>query len=262
MYQKESVINPYAMKKYVKDNGVRGAKTDKLDSITIANYGIEKWYKLQEYKSDEEVYAELKLLGLRYRHYMELHIAALQELTHVLDYTMPGIKNMLKSWNEANNKDKLSDFVEILRTIDKSLNNILTQMKELAKSLPEYSVVRSMGGVGDVLAPKLIAEIGNVRRFHSAKALTAYAGIDRPPYEAGQFIGTNRKITKRGASTLRKVGYEVMRSLKTHGEPKDYAVYQYILKKESEGKNKKLAKIAGLNKFLRIYYARVSEVYQ
>ena len=93
-----SVINPYAMKKYVKDNGVRGAKTDKLDSITIANYGIEKWYKLQEYKSDEEVYAELKLLGRRYRHYMELHIAALQELTHILDYTMPGIKKMLKSW--------------------------------------------------------------------------------------------------------------------------------------------------------------------
>jgi len=113
-----SVINPYAMKKYVKDNGVRGTKTDKLDSITIANYGIEKWYKLQEYKSDEEVYAELKLLGRRCRHYMELHIAALQELTHVLDYTMPGIKNMLKSWNEANNKDKLSDFVEIFWHFD------------------------------------------------------------------------------------------------------------------------------------------------
>lgn len=323
-----SVINPYAMKKYARDNGSRGAKTDKLDSIIIANYGIDKWYKLQKYESDEGIYAELKLLGRRYRHYMELHIAALQELTHILDYTMPGIKKLLKSWNEANNKDKLSDFVEmfwhfdiitamsreefqsayiewakerkyhqsqskateiyelasngistlsastpstkmlvqeavsILRAVDKSLYNILTRMKELAKRLPEYSTVRSMGGVGDVLAPRLIAEIGDVRRFHNAKALTAYAGIDPPPYESGQFIGTNRKITKRGSATLRKVGYEVMRVLKTHGEPKDCAVYQYILEKESEGKNKKLAKIAGLNKFLRIYYARVSEVYQ
>ena len=32
-------------------------------------------------------------------------------------------------------------------------------------------------------------------------------------------------------------------------------------KKEAEGKPKKVAKIAALNKFLRIYYARVSEVY-
>ena len=34
------------------------------------------------------------------------------------------------------------------------------------------------------------------------------------------------------------------------------------IKKEKEGKSKKQAKIAGLNKFLHIYYARVMEVYQ
>ena len=35
-----SVINPYSLKKYAKDNSLRGAKTDRLDSIMIANYGI------------------------------------------------------------------------------------------------------------------------------------------------------------------------------------------------------------------------------
>jgi len=39
------------------------------------------------------------------------------------------------------------------------------------------------------------------------------------------------------------------------------AVYRFILQKEAEGKPKNVAKMAGLNKFLRIYYARVSEVY-
>lgn len=323
-----SVINPFAMKKYAKDNSIRGAKTDRLDSIMIANYGIEKWFKLQKYEGDEEIYAELKLLGRRYRNYMELHVKALQGLTHILDYVMPGVKKMFNSWNEANRKDKLSDFVEtfwhfdliasksleeftdeyliwakekkyhqsrvkaesvynlatsgistlssstpstkmlvlesvsVLRTVDSSLSLILTRMQELAKSLPEYSTVREMGGVGEVLVVKLIAEIGDVRRLHSAKALIAWAGIDPPPYESGQFIGSNRKITKRGSSTLRKVGYEVMRVLKSHPAPKDDAVYNYILKKESEGKSKKHAKIAGLNKFLRIYYARVMEVYR
>lgn len=323
-----SVINPYVMKKFSKDNNIRGAKTDRLDSITIANYGIEKWFKLQKYESDEATYAELKLLGRRYRYYMELHVKALQKLTHILDYTMPGIKKVFNSWNEANGKDKLSDFVEafwhfdlitsigkekfveeylnwakerkyhqsqskaeeifelaangiptlssstpstkmlveeavkVLRIIDNSLYSILSRMKELANSLPEYSTVRSMGGVGEVLAPKLIAEIGDVRKYHNAKALIAWAGIDPPPYESGQFVGSNRRITKKGSSTFRKVGYEVMRVLKSHNEPEDAAVYKYILKKEAEGKCKKQAKIAGLNKFLRIYYARVSEVYK
>ena len=322
-----SVINPFAMKKYAKDNSIRGAKTDKLDSTIIANYGIDKWFKLQKHEGDEKTYAELKLLGRRYRYYMELHVKALQELTHILDYTMPGIKKIFNSWDEASGKDKLSDFAErfwhydviieqslddfveeylvwaeekkyhrsrskaetvyelasdgiptlssstpstkmlvqeavsVLRAVDSSLSHILSRMKELAKSLPEYTTVRAMGGVGDVLAPKLIAEIGDVRRLHSAKALIAWAGIDPPPYESGQFVGSKRRITKRGSSTLRKVGYEVMRVLKSHKAPEDDAVYNYILKKESEGKDKKHAKIAGLNKFLRIYYARVMEVY-
>lgn len=36
---------------------------------------------------------------------------------------------------------------------------ILTRMKKLAKSLPEYSTVRSMSSVGKVFVPKLIAKM-------------------------------------------------------------------------------------------------------
>ena len=151
--------------------------------------------------------------------------------------------------------------IEVLRRVNETLNTILARMQEISKALPEYPVVRSMGGVGDVLAPKLIANIGDVRRFHNSKALIAYTGIDAPPYQSGQFTGTNRNISKRGSSAIRKTGYEVMQSLKSHSMPSDAAVYQFILKKEAEGKPKKVAKMAGLNKFLRIYYARVMEAY-
>ena len=133
-------------------------------------------------------------------------------------------------------------------------------MQELARDLPEYPVVRAMNGVGDVIAPRLIAEIGDVRRFYSRKALIAYAGIDAPPYQSGQFTGSNRHITKRGSATLRKIGYEIMQCLKYFKPPED-AVYLFMMKKESEGKAPKVAKMAALNKFLRIYYARVTEVY-
>lgn len=322
-----SVINPFEMKEY-RCQGLRRVKTDKQDAITISNYGLDHWYRLKKYEADAGTYEELKLLGRQYRHYMRMRIESVLELTHLLDYTMPGIKTLLKGWNETNGKDKLSDFVEeywhydnitkksekqfvnsylkwaekkgyhqnqdkaakiyalakegiptlssstlsvkmlvqeavrVLREVDNTLMTILTQMQELAKTLPEYPIVRAMGGVGNVLAPKLIAEIGDVRRFHNGKALIAHAGIDAPPYQSGQFIGTERKISKRGSSSLRKIGYEVMRCLKTHTAPEDDAVYQFILKKEREGKSKRVAKIAGLNKFLRIYYARVMEVYQ
>jgi transposase len=69
-----------------------------------------------------------------------------------------------------------------------------------AKSLKEYKVVRAMPGVGDKLAPRLIAEIGDIRRFHNGSSLIAYAGLDAPPYESGNFTATKRKISKRGSS--------------------------------------------------------------
>ena len=39
-------------------------------------------------------------------------------------------------------------------------------------------MVMEMFGVGPTLGPQLMAEIGDVRRFHSKKALVAFAGID------------------------------------------------------------------------------------
>ena len=69
-------------------------------------------------------------------------------------------------------------------------------------------------------------------------------------------------ISKRGSSSLRKTGYEVIRFLKCVKPTRDTAVYDFLLKKEAEGKPPCVAKIAALNKFLRIYYARVKELYR
>ena len=322
-----SVINPLAMKRYA-STAIRKGKTDKMDAVRIANYGIDNWFKLVDYTLPDEVYAQLRLLGRQYTHYITIRIESKLALTDLLDRTMPGIKSLLSGKrSEEPTKDKLSDFVaeywhfdnitkksesqfirsyctwakkkgyhaseskaksiyalacngiptlpastastkmlileavRVLKEVNKTLESILTQMQELATTLPEYNTVRAMNGVGDVLAPRLIAEIGDVRRFHSGSALIAFAGIDSPPFQSGSFTGTQRKISKRGSSLLRKTGYEVMKCLKTVKPSQDNAVYLYMLKKEAEGKPKKVAKIAALNKFLRIYYARVSEVY-
>ncbi len=322
------VSNPLVMKKYV-STALRKGKTDKLDSIRIANYGLDHWFKLAQYKPLDETYEELRLLGRQYAHYITIKVESKLALDNLLDRTMPGIKHLLQGKrSDEPTKDKLSDFVQeywhfdnitashedafvedycrwakekgyhrsqakakaiyqmacdsiptlpsstpstkmllleavrILHETNRTLQTILSQMQSIATSLPEYSIVRAMPGVGDVLSVRLIAEIGDIRRFHSGSALVAYSGIDAPPFQSGAFIGSRRKISKRGSSLLRKTGYEVMKCLKSSKPTADSAVYDFMLKKEAEGKPKKVAKIAALNKFLRIYYARTMEVYQ
>jgi transposase len=321
------VVNPYIMKRYCAAS-LRKAKTDKIDSIRIANYGIDHWFSMTAYCPPDEIYAELKLLGRQYDQYVRLKINCKIQLANLLDGVMPGIKKILTGTVPASStKDKLCDFVEkylhfdnikkmseskfvadyqkwakkkgyrysesqaiaiyqlsqnniptlksstpstkmlvlqavkSLRDVELTLSLIISQMQEIASTLPEYSVVREMKGVGEVLSVRLIAEIGDIRRFHNGSALVAFAGIDAPPYESGKFVGTKRNISKRGSATLRKIGYEIMHSLKSTKPTEDSAVYDFIVKKELEGKPKRVAKIAGVNKFLRIYYARVMEVY-
>lgn len=152
--------------------------------------------------------------------------------------------------------------LQVLREAEEASNAILTQMQTIAYTLPEYKVVRALKGVGDKLAPRLIAEIGDVRRFKNAKALNAYAGNDAPPHQSGQYEGTKRHISKRGSASLRKVGYEIMMALKVTKPTEDNAVYEFMIKKELEGKPKNVAKMAALNKFLRIYYTRVMNTYK
>ena len=157
-------------------------------------------------------------------------------------------------------KQLVQEAARVLKRLEESVNTILTQMNELASTFPEYKVVSEMKGVGEHTAARLIAEIGDVRRFHSAKALPAFAGIDAPPYQSGEFESHRRKISKRGNKYLRKVGYEIMSSLMATKPTKDNSVYLFMCKKKAEGKYYLSAYMAGLNKFLHIYYARVLAV--
>jgi transposase len=143
----------------------------------------------------------------------------------------------------------------------KTTTTIITEMDKLARELPEYDVISEIPGCGKKLTSRVIAEIGDVRRFKNAGSIIAYAGLDAPPYQSGQFEATNRHISKRGNKYLRKAGYEVMKSIKSSCKL-DNDLKSYIIKKENEGKLKKVAKIAGLNKFLRMYYGIVKKKYK
>ncbi len=153
------------------------------------------------------------------------------------------------------------DAVRILRETDHTLETILARMAELAQDTEEYKVAVEFSGIANKLAVQMVAEIGDMSKFRNKKCLVAFAGIDSPPHESGQYRGTKRHISKRGSIILRKVGYQAMKCMKSTKND-DCAVYKYMLKKEQEGKPKKVARIAGLNKFLRIYYARVMELKQ
>ena len=152
----------------------------------------------------------------------------------------------------------ISQAIIQLQAIEETLCSIKNEMQKLSSSLPEYDTVMALYGVGEVLGPQLMAEIGDVTRFKNKKSLVAFAGIDSPADQSGQVDKKSKAITKRGSSALRKTLFQIMAVI-LQNSPQDEPVYQYLDKKRAEGKLYKVYMIAGANKFLRIYYARVKE---
>ena len=152
----------------------------------------------------------------------------------------------------------ISNAISQLNCIAETLATLANEMNRLASSLPEYNVVMSMFGVGSVLRSQLIAEIGDISRFHNKRALVAFAGLDAPPFQSGNFNAKSRSISKRGSTSLRKTLFQIMFAILQHA-PVDNAVFQFMDKKRFEGKHFYVYMTAAANKFLRIYYARVTE---
>ena len=146
--------------------------------------------------------------------------------------------------------------VSQLRATSAALAALKHEMQSLASMLPEYPAVMDMFGVGPTLGPQLIAEIGDVRRFYSKKALVAYAGLDAPPNDSGDVTGRHRSMSKIGASSLRRTLFLVM-SVYLQTAPLDEPVYQFMNRKRAEGKPYRVYMMASANKFLPIYYATV-----
>lgn len=313
--------NALKIKKYL-DRSLRKAKTDKKDSLKLAEYACDNWYKLKANFIEEEKYKELKFLSRQYFSLNSMKVQQKVDFSDLTDMLFPGYYQLLEECNfvvglkifekfsdpEIIRKKKLETFLNDVEKIAQKIgqkragrnlaikvyelakksvpscpsnsstqlilnkrvvalinliettNEIIAKMNEIAKSMDEYKEVRNMKGVGDRLAPLLIAEIGDIRRFKNAGSLIAYAGIDSPPYQSGKYEATNRHISKRGNKYLRKTGFEVMQSIKSFCRV-DCEIYNYIVKKEAEGKCKKSAKIAGLNKFLRQYYGILKKKY-
>ena len=146
--------------------------------------------------------------------------------------------------------------VSQLRAASAALATLRNEMQSLAASMPEYPVVMRMFGVGPVLGPQLMAEIGDVRRFDRKQSLVAFAGVDAPPCQSGTFESKNRHISKRGSPRLRKTLFQVMSTIIQHA-PADDPVFQFLDRKRQEGKHYYVYMTAAANKFLRIYYGTV-----
>ena len=157
-----------------------------------------------------------------------------------------------------NTKMLIRQAVTLLNATSQMVESLRIQMDQVASTLPEYSAVMAINGVGPTLGPQLMAEIGDPTRFTHREALTAFAGVDPGADQSGDHNRKSNRTSKKGSPYLRKTLFLIMDGL-IQRSPADSPVYAFMDKKRSQGKPYLVYMTAGANKFLRIYYGTVRD---
>lgn len=135
----------------------------------------------------------------------------------------------------------------------KHLQIVLEEIIELAKTLPNYDSIASIPGIGENLAARILAEIGDISRFNNASQLVAFSGVDPQIYQSSQVSGLHLRISKKGNKKLRCLSYlAVTCMIKTS---RDTSIVDFYKKKKADGLAPKSALVASMNKLIRIIYS-------
>jgi transposase len=152
-------------------------------------------------------------------------------------------------------RDALFETCREIRELEQRIKSAARQLEALARQFPTYERLRTIPGVGLLTATAVLAFVGDVRRFPTARHFASYLGLTPNETSSGlkRHLGC---ISRRGDSYLRTLlvhgARSVLFSSRRHTEPERLRVWAMDLEKRS-GFNK--ATVALANKLARIIWA-------
>lgn len=139
-------------------------------------------------------------------------------------------------------KSTASQAQEVER-LDHLKADTIDEMAVVAKSLNEVQILMTIPGIGEKTALCLLAELGDVRRFHSANAINAYIGIDLIEYQSGNYTA-EQHIRKRGNAYARKIMYRAIINIVSAARHTPTRISESYKRKKQSAQSKQTKKIA------------------
>ena len=149
----------------------------------------------------------------------------------------------------------LLDTIKQLRLLINIQNIIKSKLIELSKKINDFTIIRSIPGIGDITASRLIAEIGDISRFKRPESINAFIGIDPIINQSGIKDGNHLSISKKGNKIARSIMFLIVRSM-VRKRVKDNPIKEYYYKKKAQPNiPPKVALFACVNKLIRMIYS-------
>jgi len=167
--------------------GIKRGKDDALDAKFIAEYAYLRKGKLEDYAPPSEAVQELrKLVALRRK-----------LVTHRKGYEV----TIAESQRVIKKKDHQAYFEvheALIKALKKQIAKVETQIEMLIEREQElrhlYLLLRSVCGIGPVIAPILMACTDCFRRFKTWRQFACYIGIAPFPYQSGTSVKGKTRV--------------------------------------------------------------------
>ena len=140
-------------------------------------------------------------------------------------------------------REIVTDCLAVIDALAPLIERLDGELHRHAKADPRVKVLRTLPGVGEFTALVLLAEIGCIGRFPSARKLAAWAGLT-PTVRGSDLKVRHGHISKQGSAWLRWVLNQAAQTAKR--SPQFAATYAAIAKR----RGKKIATIAIARKLL------------
>ena len=115
-----------------------------------------------------------------------------------------------------------------------------------------YRAIQALPGIGPVLGAVIVAEIGDIRRFHEPGQLASWAGLTPRHHESGLKVRKGH-VTKQGSRVLRWAVTEAIQRQPAGTRPREVKD-AIIARRGAEAKN--IAKVAAARELLiQVLYA-------
>ena len=149
----------------------------------------------------------------------------------------------------------LTEACEEIDQLERRIRSAERQLEALAKGIPAIRYLRSIPGVGLLTASALVAFVGDVRRFPTARHFASYLGLTPKERSSGDQRRLGR-ISKRGDTYLRMLlthgARAVLRAAHVTKSPTRLHAWALAVQRR---RNHNVAAIALANKLARIAWA-------
>jgi len=147
-----------------------------------------------------------------------------------------------------------------LRFAYRQCQTAVKKLKQLSKQLPgkDLDIYTSIPGIAKTTALRLIAELGDLRRFNKPNQIDAFVGIDPSRYQSGK-TDKHLGITKHGNAIARKILYRTIGQIESASKTNSCHIADYYnkRKKSSHSQGYKKIAIAAVHKLIRTAYALI-----